>query len=336
MKALMVAPNYHQARGNTVTVNRMADGLKSLGVHIDIISHTNGKTEQPIPEADIVHGFHAYRFYTFMEKLNEDIHPYVLTITGTDLNHDLFDGNKRDQVVKTLQGARAIHVFDKQAKHVLNQEIPDIKSKIYVIHQGTSFLPKSELKVQREKDTFLFVLPAGIRKVKNVPSAIHMLQKLRREFPFIRLCIVGPVLEEQEGELIRKLVSEHDEWVQYLGEVKHENMGAIYEQADTVLNTSISEGQPAAILEAMNYGLPVVAADNHGNRSIIHQGENGFIYHSEDEFLDYAENIINNSNLRRIVGNSAKHYISTYHSRKYEAEKLFDMYQNAVKNSKKG
>lgn len=54
-------------------------------------------------------------------------------------------------------------------------------------------------------------------------------------------------------------------------------------QADVVLNTSISEGQSAAVLEALALGCVVVARRNEGNAAVVAHGETGFLYSDPEE-----------------------------------------------------
>ncbi|AQQ53438.1 glycosyltransferase [Planococcus lenghuensis] len=330
MKVLLAAPNIHQARGNTVTVNRIAEGLGRLGVETEIFSTTEPPPDA-LPPADLVHGFHAHKFYRFIQQIETPPSDYVITMTGTDLNVDLFDPVKRSEVVSSLAGAAAIHVFNEEAKDILLKEAPELAEKVTVIGQGSSEFPAAPPPAEKEKETFLFVLPAGIRKVKNVPAAIDMLQELHARYPHVRLWLAGPVLEEAEGVVVDEFVRQNSDWIRSLGQVPHEAMGEIYRQADVLLNTSHSEGQPAAILEAMSYGKPVIVSNNQGNRSIVRHGETGFIYQERDEFLDYAERLLNNYKLNQQMGQSAKSFVDTHHSAAKEAEALLVMYRSVIR-----
>ncbi|SES68395.1 Glycosyl transferases group 1 [Salinibacillus kushneri] len=325
MKVVLATPHFHQPRGNTVTVQRIADGLEKLGVTTEIVSITDeGITA--LPEADMVHGFHAYKFYRFMQKINDIPKTYMITITGTDLNYYLFDSKTRAEVMDCLEGAKAIHVFNEKGKHILEKEVPSVSDKVFILPQGTSEFSESDFPVQKEDNTFVFTLPAGIRKIKNVPSAIKMLSKLHFKYPQTRLWIVGPVLEEQEGAIVKELVEENRDWVTYFGQVDHKHMGSIYAKTDSVINTSDSEGQSSAILEAMGFGLPVLASDNEGNKSIITHQQNGLIFSNESHFLDYAEQLMNHKKWTQHIGNRAEEYVRDKHSGSYEAKYLLSIY----------
>lgn len=50
--------------------------------------------------------------------------------------------------------------------------------------------------------------------------------------------------------------------------------------ADMYLSTSLREGMPIAVLEAMSVGLPIVASRVVGNVDVVNDGKNGFLYSS--------------------------------------------------------
>ncbi|WP_186577156.1 glycosyltransferase family 4 protein [Aquibacillus kalidii] len=330
MKLVLATPNFHQPRGNTVTVQRIANGLEKLGVDTEIISITDDSLHT-LPDADLLHGFHAYRFYKFLNKLNKKSKSYVITLTGTDLNHNLFDPDTRNDVLACLKNAEAIHVFNEEAKQIIEAEAKEVLPKLFFLPQGASQFNIVDYRVSKEANTFLFVLPAGIRKVKNIPFAIELLKELYQKNNKIRLWLIGPIIEDVEGKQVTALVEKNKEWVKYLGQVPHDEMGLVYHQADCVLNTSVTEGQPSTVIEAMGHGLPVLVSDNHGNTSIVSHQKTGWIYSTANQFLDCAEQIVNNIELRQSIGKHAKQYIAEHHSSEHEAEFLLSVYQRILK-----
>ncbi|UTR10516.1 glycosyltransferase family 4 protein [Evansella sp. LMS18] len=333
MQALLAVPYFHQPRGNKVTAERIAQGLNQHGIYTEIVSSTEETSVTDLPESDIYHGFHAYRFYNFMKRTGRVMKPYIITITGTDLNKDLYDPERRADVIEVLRGAEAVHVFDEKAMDKLLTEVPDLQEKTIVIPQSVARFPKSDPPLMKEAGTFLFILPAGIREVKNIPEAIRMLKKLRTKYPEIRLWLAGPVIEREEGDKVRQLMKENDDWLTYLGEIEYEKMGALYAQGDVVLNTSLAEGQSSALLEAMLVGLPVLASNIAGNRSIISHEKTGMLYEDEEAFLSYAEKMLTDTNFRLELSESGKKYVKEFHSPEEEAEKLAAVYKNC-KNAK--
>jgi len=329
MKVLLAAPHINQERGNAVTVRRIMLGLEQLNVESEILSTTEKNSSKFMPPVDLIHGFHARRFQEFVNVLKQPIGLYVITMTGTDLNHDLFEKAGRDLVLECTANASAIHVFNHEAKSILVNADHRLYSKIHVIHQGTDLLPVTKSN-RGEIRPFTFFLPAGMRKVKNIPAAIHMLLKLRLHGYDFNLLLAGPILEEAEGKTILELVQRNYDWIHYAGAVAHVEMGRLYEKADVVLNSSITEGQPAAILEGMQAELPVLVSGNNGNRSIVKHNENGLIYETECQFLNYAEQLLLDAPLRKRLSIAASQFIKKQHSSTHEANALLDLYKTIL------
>jgi len=326
MKVILVTPYYHQPRGNTITVERVAQGLNRQGITTEIISVTDEDEFPRLPLADLVHGFNAYQFHRYWTCRGSASYPYLVTLTGTDINHALFNETTKDRVIQTLEGSKAIHVFNEEAKNLLWQELPGLKEKTYLIPQGTHRFPFDEGKVKKEDGSFIFVLPAGIRMVKNISEAISMLTPLYEQDPRIRLWIVGPIIEQEEGNKVQKWVEQKSHWIRYCGEITHAKMGTIYRQADVVLNTSLSEGQSSATLEAMAMGIPVLVSNIIGNRDIVLQGETGFLYHDEHDFAHYVHRLVDDEGLRKRMGAMGQEYVQNNDSSEKEAQALRNIY----------
>ncbi|MFZ3170402.1 MAG: glycosyltransferase [Carboxydocellales bacterium] len=334
MKIVLVTPYYHQPRGNTITVQRISEGLNHLGVVTEIISSTEEQAKFKLPQGDIIHGFNAYHFYRYILRQGPIHTPYLLTLTGTDLNHDLFNPERRDGVIQVLRGARAVHVFNKQARTTLLQEVPFLQKQTFIISQGTVNFRALDYKVkEKEAETFVFLLPAGIRQVKNISQAINMLNSLYNQESSVRLWIAGPIIEHAEARNVEELVQKNRNWVTYLGQIPHREMGALYKCADVVLNTSLSEGQSSAVLEAMNQGIPVLVSDIPGNQDIVTHGNVGFLYDNEREFEHFSRQLIKDSMLRLQMGKLGKEYVKKYHSSEQEVKDLLLVYGQVLENS---
>ncbi len=75
------------------------------------------------------------------------------------------------------------------------------------------------------------------------------------------------------------------------------------------LMASITEGLPMVLLEAMSYGIPCIAYETaSGTSDIIKDNINGYIIKNRDEkeYIEKIEELINNENLRKTLGNNAK------------------------------
>lgn len=162
-----------------------------------------------------------------------------------------------------------------------------------------------------------------------VLEILHTLQQLNRlqDFHFI---IVGDG-SEREG-IIRAAAA------QGLGHAltcpgATETPAVFFEGALCYLSTSRWEGLPLAVLEAMAHGLPAVLSDVVGNRDIIVQGNNGFLFQKEDAEGAAAQllQLADDSAMRGNMALAARHHVARRHSVDTMAKKTASILRAAYK-----
>lgn len=82
-----------------------------------------------------------------------------------------------------------------------------------------------------------------------------------------------------------------------------------YSSSAIFLNTSTVSPIPTALLEAMSCGVACVSTATCMIPEIIQNGVNGFISNNEDELRGYLEELLNNSSLRKSIGQKARQTI---------------------------
>jgi glycosyltransferase involved in cell wall biosynthesis len=76
--------------------------------------------------------------------------------------------------------------------------------------------------------------------------------------------------------------------------------------AQMYLQTSLWEGMPVSVIEAMIAGLPAVVTDVVGNRDVVAHGQTGFIGRNQDELANAIERLVADRSLRRRIGAQAR------------------------------
>ncbi|MGZ6525468.1 MAG: glycosyltransferase, partial [Tumebacillaceae bacterium] len=97
-----------------------------------------------------------------------------------------------------------------------------------------------------------------------------------------------------------------------------------------IMNTSSSEGLSHALLEAMSIGRPIFASNVPGNRDLIQDGVNGFLYASEDEFVEKATLLYSDASVRERMQQGALQTIEEHYSATREREAFLKMYHEVL------
>ncbi|XP_006813771.1 glycosyltransferase 1 domain-containing protein 1-like [Saccoglossus kowalevskii] len=90
-------------------------------------------------------------------------------------------------------------------------------------------------------------------------------------------------------------------------------MHAAIRDSFALVNSSLSKGMSAAILEAMDLGVPVIVRDIPGNASICKHNETGLLYNTPDDFVMQSKRLLGCKTLQRSLTKNAKVYIRQEH-----------------------
>ncbi|WP_096199605.1 glycosyltransferase family 4 protein [Bacillus sp. FJAT-45350] len=298
------SPYIYQPRGNSTTARRIIGGLEKDGLDVKSFAYC----EEELPEdkiselknTKIYHILHFRRFAEWQLATNFQLDkPYILTSGGTDVNQDLFQEREKEVMRNLVENASMITVFNEDAKDKLLSVYNLLAKQVEIVSQSIWFPENIQTNRNRLQNGYpKLLLPAGLREVKDVLYLIPAIEELQQSiFPEIQFTIIGAPLDEYIEEQVREAYTRYH-WLDYIEDVPFEEMPAIYEQSDIVLNTSLSEGQPIALLEAMYCHKPVMARKIAGNESLIKDNVNGFIFDNLGEFKRKLEMLVIREDLR--------------------------------------
>jgi glycosyltransferase involved in cell wall biosynthesis len=169
--------------------------------------------------------------------------------------------------------------------------------KVSIILNGVSKPPQSKdytsIKNQVEllrKNCKVFISVGNILPVKNYLLLINVFNKLYDEKIDSILLIIGNDFSEDQSN-IHNLKSISKGNIFFLG--GKSNVGDYLSLADFYCISSIFEGLPMSLLEAMSYGLPILSTTVGGIPDIIKHGINGFL--SPDLSVEKYYEIVNHA-----------------------------------------
>ena len=101
--------------------------------------------------------------------------------------------------------------------------------------------------------------------------------------------------------------------------------------ADIYVHTATYEPLGLVIIEAMAAGLPVICLDGKGNRDLMIQGKNGYIFQEENAslFADQIIEMMSDSKKYEEISSFAKEFAQQFDIKNY-CEKLVQIYQNSI------
>ena len=192
----------------------------------------------------------------------------------------------------------------------VQNEIKEFSPKNTKVIYPPSFI-KSE-KNNINKFGLKILMVGSLNKEKGINLALKALSKINNDFV---LTIVGRGPEKHRLMILSEKLfgKNYKNKIKFVG---HQiNLRKYYLKSNLFLNTSYFEGFSNAIIDAMNYNIPVIASDcAGGNQEILRYGKYGMIFKSQDEidlkikicnFLKNKKNYFNKAKL-------AKTYIKKY------------------------
>lgn len=166
------------------------------------------------------------------------------------------------------------------------------------------------------KKTALYL--GRIAKEKNLDEILDYFSKIDMENEQLLIVGGGPYLEE---------IKKHPEAKNaiFAGMVKPDDVWKYYSLGDYFVSASTSETQGLTYIEALSCGLPLLCRKDDCLEDVVIEGENGYLFKNEQEFLENHEKMIdklcNISYNRLEVSNTAEKFSLKHFGE--EAERIY-------------
>ena len=215
----------------------------------------------------------------------------------------------------------------------------ELDSPISIVPSGISLAQHKERISREERSKFrrelgiqddrIVLLSLGrLGNEKNIDELLDFYAKARIQYENLMLLIVGdgPARDELESRtrelgLLGKVI--------FTGKVAPTEVQKYYQLGDVFVSASTSETQGLTYIEAAANGLPLLCRQDICLDDVIEQGENGYAYESEEEFLAYIDDIVHNSEWRENAARRSEE-ISEMFDKEVFGDSVEEIYKSVI------
>jgi glycosyltransferase involved in cell wall biosynthesis len=200
-----------------------------------------------------------------------------------------------------------------------NRFVPPSRSEFLPVGVAIPELDAERRYGAREKlglapDRLVLVSVGGLCARKNQLFLVEQLPSLVRTYPTLVLLLVGPVLDMAYQGSITKRIAELglEDNVRFCGQT--DRPWDFYAAADIMVFASRMEGFGTVVIEAMAYGLPVVAWHLPGvNDMFIAHGKSGYLFTGPEQFAQGVGKLAASPVLRGAMGSAGRDFVASHY-----------------------
>lgn len=172
-----------------------------------------------------------------------------------------------------VESVDRVYPCSENGTEYLQKKFPACAGRIETSYLGTC---DHGLNPDADKNSFHIVSCSRVAKMKRIDLIVDTLKLLQGENLSIKWTHLGG------GDLLEHIRSRVEQelghiQVELTGMIPNKDVYSYYQThpVDLFVNVSSSEGLPVSIMEAISYGIPVIATDVGGTSEIVEDGVNG-------------------------------------------------------------
>lgn len=185
-----------------------------------------------------------------------------------DLYSDVNDYNYQPLQKETIESLDCVCSCSESGNKYLKKLYPDQSEKIITSRLGTRFHTINL--AQRKHKQKVFVSCSGLRPVKRLDLFAEGFSLAAKTDGSIHWVCIG---DGEDKDKIVSVVNNNslNDRVSFLGDLSNDRVYTYYSEKNVFcfVNTSASEGIPVSIMEAISFGIPVIATDVGGTGEIV-------------------------------------------------------------------
>ena len=204
----------------------------------------------------------------------------VKNLSGLRYLIDRLAANKMRKIEKEiLQKAGFIWAISKNTKKRIEQILQKKRENLIVCNYPVEHKKVNFPEIKKEKNIIAVGRFSDPRK--NINMLISAFQRMHKVLPELKLYVVGQKPSEEISSKFYNLSCFKN--IIFTGPVDSEQLDKYYKNSCLMLITSYQEGLGIIGLEALAWGLPVIATDCGGTKDYIINDRNGYLVKIDDD-----------------------------------------------------
>lgn len=278
-----------------------------------------------VDRPDIVHmhssfGPSFYRSLPFIYMSSWAKKPMINHIHGSEFDKLYTNASERKKklVRKAWGKCNRFIVLSESWKERFSEVIPN--EKMTVIENYS--IVKDGINRSQCHNQVLFL--GAINQMKGCYDMVDVTKRVAEVVSDIKMVVAGAgEIEQVKSKAIAEGVAEH---FAFPGWVRGEQKEKLLKESDVFFLPSYTEGMPMSVLDAMGYGLPIVASNVGGIPRLVHEGENGFMREPGDTagFAEAIIQIMTSDAMRINMGKQSMEIVKE----RYSLEKHIELLEN--------
>ncbi len=255
-----------------------ASGIKKIAYFIRAYRSIEKAMRASKPDVVHVHMSYRgsfYRTYAIHNLCKKYGVPDIVHLHGSEFQkwYNESDDKTKSKIRTLLKESSAFIVLGEKWDKIICDIEPETRT---VVVSNTVHVPSET--VSWKENPFQILFLGVLIKRKGVADLIQAISLLKKEDRLnnIKFVIAGSGAEE---ESLKRQANELqvEPWIEFAGWTDGDAKEQYLKESQALVLPSYNEGLPIAVLEAISYGLPVIATDVGDMASAVRDGENGFL-----------------------------------------------------------
>lgn len=258
--------------------------------------------------------------------------PTVVHLHGSEFEkyYNECSSKKKIEISGFFEKCGAVIVLGNRWERYIHSIAP--KANIHILNNSVS-IPEAPVEQKQGEVNVLFL--GVLFQRKGVADLLQAVKKLADskvlEGIHVRFQIGGTGPEE---ERLKDYVADNhlQEYVNFLGWIDGKKKIETLKNSQVFILPSYNEGLPIAILEAISFGIPVIATNVGSIAEAVLDGENGFLVAPGDidGYVNALQKLITDYSLRVTMAKKSRELAKQDYDEKKYFVKLMEVFRNAV------